>query len=64
MKIHIPKCNYSVQQQSLIHKGLLHLPIGITHLALLMREKQSEQKDSFWSEQMQTIQRRLLQREM
>lgn len=41
-----------------MHKGLLHLPIGVTHLAIPEREKQFEQKDSFWSEQMRTIKRK------
>ena len=35
--------------------------IGVTHLALLVRGKQLEQKGSFWSEQMQTLKRNLLQ---
>lgn len=51
MKIHIPQ-NVIIlfNNNLLIRKGLLHFPIGVTHLVLLVREKQSEQKDSFWSE--------------
>lgn len=30
----------------LIHKGLLHRLIEVTHLDILVREKQFEQKDS------------------
>lgn len=33
-----------------IHKGLLQLPIRAIHLAILVREKQFSQVDSFWSE--------------
>lgn len=43
MKIHIPQ-NVIIpfNNDLVIHKGLLHLPGGVTHLAILAREKQFE----------------------
>ena len=45
-EIHTPQNVIISFNNNVIHKGLLHLPIGVTHLALPVKEKQFEQKDS------------------